>query len=114
MRVTPLKMENAVNQYSGGNQQKIVLAKSLARTVKLLILDEPTVGVDVASKSQIYNFLAECVTAGLGVLLISSDLPEILNLCRRVYVIHAGMVRAHFEGESVVEANVLGSFFHVP
>jgi ribose transport system ATP-binding protein len=112
MRVTPLRMEAAAAEYSGGNQQKIVLAKSLSRDIKVLILDEPTVGVDVASKAEIYAFLAELVKTGIGILLISSDLPEILNLCRRVYVIHDGTVRAEFEGGDIAERNVLRSFFH--
>lgn len=112
MGVTPLRMESAVIQYSGGNQQKIVLAKMMSRDMKVLILDEPTVGVDVASKAEIYGFLEKMVQAGIGILLISSDLPEILNLSRRVYVIHEGVVRSHFEGAGITESNVLQSFFH--
>ena len=112
MRVTPLRMERTPAEYSGGNQQKIVLAKSLSRDIKLLILDEPTVGVDVGAKAEIYGFLKRLTESGVGILLISSDLPEILNLCRRVYVIHDGTVRAEFEGDDIAEKNVLRSFFH--
>jgi ribose transport system ATP-binding protein len=111
MRVRPLNIEGSAIQFSGGNQQKIVLARSLARDLRLLVLDEPTVGVDVASKAEIYGFLAELVEAGMGILLISSDLPEILNLCRRVYVIRNGSVAAHFTGQDITEASLLRSFF---
>lgn len=113
MGVTPLRMENAVIQYSGGNQQKIVLAKMMSRDMKVLILDEPTVGVDVSSKAEIYGFLAKMVESGIGILLISSDLPEILNLSHRVYVIHEGIVRSHFQGADITENKILESFFHV-
>lgn len=112
MGVTPLQMESPVIQYSGGNQQKVVLAKVMSQEMKLLILDEPTVGVDVASKAEIYGFLAGLIETGVGILLISSDLPEVLNLSHRVYVIHDGEVRSHLAGSDISERNVLHSFFN--
>jgi len=112
MGVTPLQMESPVIQYSGGNQQKVVLAKIMSQDMKLLILDEPTVGVDVASKAEIYGFLAGLIETGVGILLISSDLPEVLNLSHRVYVIHDGEVRSHLAGSDISERNVLHSFFN--
>ena len=111
MRVNPLQMESEVNKYSGGNQQKIMLAKYLARDTQVFILDEPTIGIDVAAKIEVYEFLKELVSKNVAVVLISSELPEILNLCNRVYVIHLGRVRAHFEGDQITERNLLSSFF---
>ena len=111
MRVTPLAMEKDVNTYSGGNQQKILLAKYTARDTKVFILDEPTIGVDVGAKTEVYEFLKDLVTQDVAVVLISSELPEMLNLTNRVYVIHNGTVRAHFEGDEITEENLLNAFF---
>jgi len=111
MRVTPLAMEKEANTYSGGNQQKILLSKYIARENKVFILDEPTVGVDVAAKTEVYEFLKALADEGVAVVLISSELPEILNLSNRVYVIHNGSVRAHFEGDQITEENLLNAFF---
>ena len=111
MRVTPLAMEKAASTYSGGNQQKILLSKYVARENKVFILDEPTIGVDVGAKTEVYEFLKALADEGVAVVLISSELPEILNLTNRVYVIHNGSVRAHFEGDQITEENLLSAFF---
>ena len=111
MQVTPLEMEKDVNTYSGGNQQKILLSKYVARENKVFILDEPTIGVDVGAKTEVYEFLKSLADEGVAVVLISSELPEILNLSNRVYVIHNGLVRAHFEGDEITEENLLNAFF---
>ncbi|MCK5571777.1 MAG: sugar ABC transporter ATP-binding protein, partial [Bacteroidetes bacterium] len=80
---------------SGGNQQKIVLAKWLARNSRLLILDEPTRGVDVGAKAAIHALIDELASQGLGIILISSELPEVLNLSTRILVMREG----HLVGE---------------
>ena len=79
-----------VEHFSGGNQQKVLLAKGLSRPVKLFIFDEPTVGVDVGTRVAIYGFIRDLCESGAGVLLISSDLPEILHLTNRTYVMYRG------------------------
>ena len=111
MQVRPLRLEAEVLQYSGGNQQKILVAKSLARETELFIFDEPTIGIDVGSKTEVYDFLKVLVGEGVAILLISSELPEITNLCNRVYVIHGGQVRTHLSGADITEPNILASFF---
>tara|TARA_B100001123_G_scaffold338335_1_gene382949 strand:+ start:88 stop:465 length:378 start_codon:yes stop_codon:yes gene_type:complete len=111
MRVTPLALEKDANTYSGGNQQKILLSKYIARKNKVFILDEPTIGVDVGAKAEVYEFLASLAAEGVAVLLISSELPEILNMSNRVYVIRSGTVQAHFEGQEISEENLLNAFF---
>lgn len=111
MNVTPLRLETDVSKYSGGNQQKILLSKSIIRDTKMFIFDEPTVGIDVGAKIEVYKFFKDLLENNVGILLISSDLPEILNLCNRAYVIHAGSVRAHLQGPDITERNVLASFF---
>jgi ribose transport system ATP-binding protein len=114
MQVRPLDLNRAPAQLSGGNQQKVVLAKTLARGSKVVILDEPTVGVDVGSKSEIYEVIAEIARSGAAVLLISSELPEVINLSHRVYVIQHGVVLAHLEGERINEEVLLRNFFSDP
>jgi len=111
LNLHPLNIERAVDHFSGGNQQKVLLAKALSRDVKLFAFDEPTVGVDVGTRVAIYGFIAELCEAGAAILLISSDLPEILHLTHRVYVIHRGALRAELTGAEIAEDRVLSCFF---
>ncbi len=106
--------EREVSSFSGGNQQKVLLAKCLTREVSLYIFDEPTVGVDVATRAEIYVFIGELCKKGAAVVIVSSDLPEILHLCHRAYVMHNGRVSAHFEGAEITESNLLEHFFDRP
>ncbi|PDT72836.1 sugar ABC transporter ATP-binding protein [Bradyrhizobium sp. C9] len=82
----------AAGGLSGGNQQKVLLSRLLATTPKILILDEPTRGVDVGAKSEIYSIIDNLAKSGTAVLVISSDLPEIIGICDRVLVMRAGMI----------------------
>lgn len=96
---------------SGGNQQKLLFGRSLLRDPRVLIADEPTRGVDVGAKRAIYELLAKLTAGGLGVLLISSDVEEILGLAHRVLVMRAGRVTAELTGDGVTEAAILGAAF---
>lgn len=107
-----MRMERAAEHFSGGNQQKIMLAKCRTRSADVLVFDEPTVGVDVGTRSEIYRFIKKLCQAGAAVILVSSDLPEILNLSHRVYVFGSGQVRVELEGVNITEDRVLGNFFH--
>ena len=111
LNLQPRAIERAADHFSGGNQQKILLGKSLTRKVKLFVFDEPTVGVDVGTRVAIYEFIRDLCEAGAAILLISSDLPEILHLTNRVYVMYRGVLRSEFVGENITEENVLGDFF---
>jgi ABC-type sugar transport system ATPase subunit len=90
LRIKAASPEAPVNSLSGGNQQKVVLAKWLARGGKLLIVDEPTRGVDVGAKAAIHALIDELAQAGLAVMLISSELPEVINLSSRIIVMREG------------------------
>jgi ribose transport system ATP-binding protein len=107
----PHDPERRVDQYSGGNQQKVLLARTLTRDVKLFIFDEPTVGVDVGARVIIYEFIADLCERGAAVLLVSSDLPEILHLSHRTYVMYRGMLKAELQDSEITEENVLRHFF---
>ena len=98
-----------VRTLSGGNQQKVVLARWLLVKPKLFILDEPTRGVDVGAKQDIYRLLAQLADAGIGILVISSELEELLGLCDRILVMRRGELtasfdRAHFDRETILRA----------
>lgn len=107
LNLQPPKLERAVDHFSGGNQQKVLLAKSLTRAVKLFVFDEPTVGVDVGTRVAIYEFIRDLCEAGAGVLLISSDLPEVLHLTSRVYVMCRGRLTAELHGAEITQESVL-------
>lgn len=96
-----------VAELSGGNQQKVVLGKWLATDPKLIILDEPTKGIDIGSKAAVHRFISQLVTRGLSVILVSSELPEVLGMADRIVVMHHGRVQRTFErAEATPEAVV--------
>lgn len=111
LNLSPRRVERDAGQFSGGNQQKLMLARSLTREFDLIVFDEPTVGVDVGTRAAIYEFIAELCANGTAILLISSDLPEILNLTNRTYVFCQGRIQAELKGEEITENNVLSHFF---
>jgi ribose transport system ATP-binding protein len=114
LNLRPLNIERQVGYFSGGNQQKVVLGRGLTREIKVFIFDEPTTGVDVGAKAEIYGFLKELCERGAAILLISSDLPEILHLAHRAYVMHRGRMRAELQGSELTEQGVLAHFFDPP
>lgn len=111
LHLSPPKTERLAGQFSGGNQQKLMLARSLTRRFDLIVFDEPTVGVDVGTRAAIYQFIAELCESGVAIILISSDLPEILHLTNRAYVFYKGKIQAELAGDAITEANVLSNFF---
>lgn len=111
LNLSPPRIERAVEQFSGGNQQKAMLARSLTRDYDLIVFDEPTVGVDVGTRASIYEFIVGLAKRGTAIVLISSDLPEILHLTTRAYVFYRGRVQAELQAEQLTEKNVLAHFF---
>ena len=104
--VRPPRLELAVGALSGGNQQKVVLAKEVLAEPRLLLLDEPTRGVDVGAKGEIYARIRDLAKQGLGVLIASSEMPELLGLCDRLFVLRRGRTVAEF-GPGASEHEVL-------
>ncbi len=86
-------LDQRVEQLSGGNQQKVVIAKWLATAPRVLILDEPTKGVDVGAKAQVHRLMGEMASRGMAIIMVSSELPEVLGMADRVMVMRRGRVR---------------------
>ena len=89
---------------SGGNQQKLLLAKILEAQPSIIIIDEPTRGIDIGTKSQIYHFIAQLIASGHSLILISSDITEIIGLSHRVAVMYHGELSGVLEGDELDEA----------
>lgn len=97
---------NLAGSMSGGNQQKVMIAKWIAANPVVLILDEPTRGVDVGAKSEIHHKLRELCNLGIGIIVISSEMPEIIGICDRVIVMHEGTVTGCVSGGDITEVNL--------
>jgi simple sugar transport system ATP-binding protein len=103
LRVKTPDIARAVSTLSGGNQQRVVLAKWLSASPKILILNGPTVGVDVGSKSEILRLLRELATQGMGIVVISDDVPELLDVCHRVALMREGRIANEFDRADIDE-----------
>ena len=101
--------EQILNNLSGGNQQKVVIAKWLATQPRILILDEPTRGIDVAAKAEVHRMISRLADQGVSILLISSELPEILALSDRVLVMHEGRVKAKLDRSEASQESIMGA-----
>jgi rhamnose transport system ATP-binding protein len=101
------RLSNPAWTLSGGNQQKAVLAKWLARKPKLLIVDEPTRGIDVGTKAEVHRLLSELAAQGVAVLMISSELPEVLGMADRIVVLFEGRVFGHFRRDQATEDAIM-------
>jgi ABC-type sugar transport system ATPase subunit len=107
LRVRTPSMDAVVAGLSGGNQQKIVLAKWLAASSRILILDEPTRGVDVGAKAEIHALIGELAERGAAILVISSELPEVLSLSERIIVLRSGRVAGELSRHEATQDSVL-------
>lgn len=109
LRIQTPTLTRLVRFLSGGNQQKVVLAKWLATKAKIFILDEPTRGIDVGAKQEIHRLIDELVKEGTPVLMISSELPEILGMSDRIYVMHEGKIKAEYSRMEATQEKILQS-----
>jgi len=107
LSIQPAQINRLVRQLSGGNQQKVILAKWLLSQARLLILDEPTRGVDIATKVEIYRIISDLAESGVGIILISSELPEILGLSDRALVMREGRLVGEFAKAGASEEALL-------
>jgi rhamnose transport system ATP-binding protein len=107
LRLKYARLGDPVAALSGGNQQKVVLAKWLARRPTVLVVDEPTRGIDVATKAEVHRLLSDLAADGVAVLMISSELPEILGMADRVLVMHEGRLTAELPREEATEERIM-------
>jgi rhamnose transport system ATP-binding protein len=107
LRIRSTGVDELVEALSGGNQQKVVIAKWLATTPRVLILDEPTRGVDIGAKVEVHRIISDLAAAGLGIILISSELPEVLAMSDRIIVLHEGRKSAEIPRSDATEERVM-------
>jgi ABC-type sugar transport system ATPase subunit len=107
LRIRSTGVDELVEALSGGNQQKVVIAKWLATNPRVLILDEPTRGVDIGAKVEVHRIISDLAAAGLGIILISSELPEVLAMSDRIIVLHEGVMSAEIPRAEASEERVM-------
>lgn len=107
LRVKCTGTDQVVGNLSGGNQQKVVFAKWLAANPQILMLDDPTRGVDVGSKHEIYGLIRELANKGIGVIFVSSEMPELIGVCNRILVMRDGEIVSEARGEAINENNLM-------
>ncbi|MBV9672028.1 MAG: ATP-binding cassette domain-containing protein, partial [Verrucomicrobia bacterium] len=107
MRLRFRSFEQPVSTLSGGNQQKVVLSKWLAAGPRIIIFDEPTQGIDVQTKAEVHAMIADLARNGIAIILISSELPELISMCHRVLVFREGEVTARFEREQLSQERIM-------
>ena len=101
------RKENSCIDLSGGNQQKVVLAKWIATAPRVLILDEPTRGIDVGAKREIYQLMNELTERGMSIIMISSELPEVIGMSDRVAVVHEGHIAGILNKDELSEEHIM-------
>lgn len=106
-KIKVASVDAPVATLSGGNQQRVVLAKWMATNPRLLILDGPTVGIDIAAKGSIHELINQLAAEGIGVIIISDEVPEVLNSCHRVFVMKKGRMISEFTTGESTEDQIL-------
>ncbi len=114
LRIRTPSLDSAIGNLSGGNQQKAILARWLFTQCRFLIFDEPTRGIDVGAKAEIYQLIANLASEGKSILVISSELPEILGLCHRIYVMRAGEIAGEIEARAATQEVILAMAMGLP
>jgi len=107
LQIKTPSIEQSAQNLSGGNQQKVVLAKWLFTKSKVLIFDEPTRGIDVGAKVEIYKLMNDLMRAGVSILMISSELPEVLGMCDRILVMHEGRLAGELSRAEATQEGIL-------
>ena len=107
MNVKTPSLETSIDSLSGGNQQKVIFAKWMLRNPDVLILDEPTRGIDVGAKYEIYKLITELAKENRAVLIISSELPELIGMCDRIYVMASGKITGEIDRENATQEAIM-------
>jgi inositol transport system ATP-binding protein len=107
MEVKTPSLETSIQALSGGNQQKVILSKWMMLEPEILILDEPTRGIDVGAKYEIYKLMSEMAKEGKGIIMVSSELPELIGMCDRIYVMCKGTITGHLTREDFSQESIM-------
>jgi len=107
LNIATSSLDKQVNELSGGNQQKVVLAKWLATKPKVLIMDEPTRGIDVGAKAEVHTLISQLANEGMGILMISSEMPEIMGMSDRVIVMCQGRITGEFDASCFDQEEIM-------
>jgi ABC-type sugar transport system ATPase subunit len=107
LRVKASHMDQLISELSGGNQQKVVLAKWLMTEPEILFLDEPTRGIDVGAKVEIYQWIQKLAAEGIAVMVASSEMPELLGVCHRLLVLREGHLSADLPAEAATQEDIM-------
>ena len=106
MRLRPPDVQRPIGQFSGGNQQKAIIGRWLAADVDILLFDEPTRGIDIGAKSEIYDLIEELAASGKSIVVVSSELPEIIRVSDRVMVMREGEIAGTLTGADITEEQI--------
>ena len=112
LRLRPLNVRQPIGTFSGGNQQKAIIGRWLAASTNIFLFDEPTRGIDVGAKSEIYDLIEKLASEGNAILVVSSEMPEIMRLSDRVLVMREGRIVADLASEEITEENI--AFHAIP
>jgi ribose transport system ATP-binding protein len=107
MQIKVASLTARLRSLSGGNQQKVLVSKLLTISPRIVLMDEPTRGIDVGAKTQIYHLLRRLASEGVGVVMISSELPEVVGVCDRVLVMYEGRMCGILEGAHITEKSII-------
>lgn len=108
MRVKTPSAKAAIKNLSGGNQQKVILGRWLLTDPQVLLLDEPTRGIDVGAKYEIYELILDLAKQGRGVIMVSSEMPEIMGVCDRIIVMSGGRIAGEVDGKNCTQEQIMG------
>jgi ribose transport system ATP-binding protein len=107
LKIRTPSVRQLVGNLSGGNQQKVIIARWLTLKPRILILDEPTRGIDVATKAEIHGLMNDLAKEGVAVMVVSSDLPEVLGVSDRILVMRSGRITAEFSRQDATQDNIM-------
>jgi ribose transport system ATP-binding protein len=114
MNLKARSLDQKIGTLSGGNQQKVILARGLATEPRILLLHEPTRGIDVGTKAEIYQILNQLAARGIAILIVSSELPELIGQCDRILAMHNGRITGEYARREATEERILASAMGQP
>jgi ABC-type sugar transport system ATPase subunit len=114
LKIKTSSIHTQVNTLSGGNQQKVLLSRCLVHKPSILLLDEPTRGVDVGAKVEIYQIIYRLAKQGVGIVFVSSELPEVLGLSDRILIMREGQIKKEFKKEEATQEKIMSVATSLP